>query len=103
MAVSNWHLKTLCLSIGNHKLTRSPSWFLYGNEIQHSDSLDVRDVTFNNQGKSDCLCNSGIQRCRRGFYSLANVGVLLALQQKLNPTCGNRSAPLVYFMGQNVF
>ncbi len=72
-------------TVRHHKLAHPPNWFLYGNEIEHSDSLDVPGITFNNQGKSDCHCNNRIQRCRGAFYSLGNVGMCVTgLVAKVN-------------------
>lgn len=55
--------------------TSKPVWFLNNNEINTVTKLNILGVTFSGDGKMYDHVQTRIQKCRRAFYSLGDLGM----------------------------
>ena len=53
----------------------SPKWYLNDVVMDTVTKLDILGVTFNNNFKTYEHVQNRVQKCRRAFYSLNNVGM----------------------------
>ncbi len=52
-----------------------PRWYLNENIMQTVTKLEILGVTFTNNGTCSDHVHNRVQKCRRAFYSLSNIGM----------------------------
>ena len=66
--------KTQCMTVGKSSYSTPPSWTMKGTPIQEQETLTILGVTFSANLSAGPHVEKRIQNCRRGMFSLAQMG-----------------------------